>query len=267
MKIVDDRVFLRNRLMQPIWKVIKRRRIRKARYLLVPSKNMLKKMKDKYKGKRCFLIGNGPSLNKMDLTLLKNEFTFGVNAIYLNYKKMGFQPTFYSVEDFFVAEDRAEEINRLTGMMKFIPIDLSYCIKNTEQVLYINFVRSHKYFPSFSKDCSNKVFWGSTVTFMNMQLAYYMGFFEVYLVGMDFDYKIPDHAKGINILSKEDDKNHFHPDYFGKGYRWHHPRLDLVLKSFKLAREEFNKDGRKIINATAGGKLEIFERCEYKTLF
>ena len=32
-------------------------------------------IKGKYKGKRIFILGNGPSLNKMPLYLLKNEYT------------------------------------------------------------------------------------------------------------------------------------------------------------------------------------------------
>jgi len=262
-----NKFLCRNEYLQPIWRVIKKRRVGKAMKYLESDKEIIKSLKDKYEGGRCFLIGNGPSLNKMDLTLLKNEITFGVNAIYLNYPKMGFLPTFYSVEDFFVAEDRATEINRLTGVIKLIPIDLAYCFKKTNGLIYINFIRSHDFFPSFSYDCSDKIFWGSTVTYMNMQFAYYLGFVEVYLIGMDFNYKVPKNIEGCEIISEKDDINHFHPDYFGKGYRWHHPRLDRVAKAFEHARYEFEKNNRKIINASTGGKLEIFERCDFKDLF
>ena len=62
--------------------------------------------KRKHEGQRAFIIGNGPSLNQCNLSLLRNEVTFGVNAIYLNRAKMGFYPTYYVVEDEFVAEDR-----------------------------------------------------------------------------------------------------------------------------------------------------------------
>ena len=75
------------------------------------EKNLIR-LKNKYVGKRCFIIGNGPSLNLVDLKKLIREFTFGVNAIYLNYNKMQFDPTFYVVEDYLVAEDRADEINK-----------------------------------------------------------------------------------------------------------------------------------------------------------
>ena len=47
----------------------------------------LKSLKDSHKGKRCFIIANGPSINSMDLSVLKNELTIGMNRIYLHEKK------------------------------------------------------------------------------------------------------------------------------------------------------------------------------------
>ena len=58
-------------------------------------KDRLKDLREKYNGSdRCFVIGNGPSLNKLDMGLLADEVTFGVNGIFL---KDGFKPTFYVV--------------------------------------------------------------------------------------------------------------------------------------------------------------------------
>ena len=61
--------------------------------------------------------------------------------------------------------------------------------------------------------------------------------------------------------------NHFHPSYFGKGKKWHDPKLDRVLMCYEKCKEEFENDGRKIYNATVGGKLELFERVEFTSLF
>jgi hypothetical protein len=107
------------------------------------------------------------------------------------------------------------------------------------------------------------------VTIINLQLAYYMGFTEVILIGMDFSYTIPDDAKidGSNITSMSDDPNHFHPDYFGKGKVWKDPQLDRVLANYRLANLVYESDGRRIVNATPGGKLELFERVPYDELF
>ena len=96
-----------------------------------------------------------------------------------------------------------------------------------------------------------------------------MGFTEIYLIGMDFDYKIPDSAEldGNNILSTEDDENHFHPEYFGAGKSWHDPHLDRVLNSYKMMKLVFESSGRSIKNASDGGKLEVFERADFDDLF
>jgi hypothetical protein len=236
----------------------------RLRPLFREHEEKLAELRDAHAGERCFIIGNGPSLNKMDLTPLADEFTFGVNAIYLHHDRMGFRPTFYCVVDPNVAEDRVDEINRLEGSLKFIPRTLAYCIRPAPDVLYIHYTgHADKVFPQFSHDAARVVYWGSTVTYVNLQLAYHMGFRTVYLIGMDHTYRVPEHARGVTIVSRRDDPNHFHPDYFGKGYRWSYPRLDRMEQSLARAREEFEADGRRVINATVGGKLEVFPRENY----
>ncbi len=224
---------------------------------------------------RCFIIGNGPSLNQMDLTLLKNETTFGVNAIFLNFDRMGFKPTYYVSVDNLVCEDRASAINSLDGMIKFFPIASANVIKRDSDTIFMYQARPDVY-PDFSTDISKNIYGGSTVTYTNMQLAYYMGFKDVYLIGMDHCYTVPEKCI-INIVKKappeinnlEADLNHFHPDYFGPGFRWHDMSLsmDKVEAAYKKAKEVYEADGRSIYNATAGGKLEIFPRVDYSSLF
>lgn len=224
-----------------------------------------------HKGKRCFIIGNGPSLNHIDLKLMANEFTFGVNAIYTNYENMGFYPSFYVVEDIFVAEDRAHEINEYHQSRKFYGNYLRYCLKPDADTYWLNVKLYGRYkgFPKFSENASRMVFAGGTVSYICMQLAFYMGFEEVYLVGFDHSYTIPKEAltKGTSITSTGDDPNHFNKDYFGKGKRWHDPKVDRMEEAYKRAREHYENNGRKIYNATFGGKLEVFERVDYSSLF
>src|ERR1700738_2271379 len=54
---------------------------------------------NKYRDRRCFVIGNGPSLGKMDLSPLRDEITIGCNGLFLLFEKLGFLPTYYTVED------------------------------------------------------------------------------------------------------------------------------------------------------------------------
>ena len=69
------------------------------------------------------------------------------------------------------------------------------------------------------------------------------------------------------IESTSDDPNHFHSDYFGKGYRWHTPEVERMEKSYVRAKQEFEQVDRKIYNASVGGQLEVFERVDYFSLF
>lgn len=252
---------------------------RRARYYsaargvpLTPNEAKIVAFRDRHQGERAFIIGNGPSLNNIDLTRLKNEATFGVNAIYLNREKMGFLPTHHIVEDVFVAEDRAAEINALSGPHKWYGHYLRYCLKQTPDVCWLNVAcdyRNYPGFPHFSTNAARIVWVGGTVSYIALQLAYHMGFKEVILVGFDHSYSIPKEAKvdGRAITSTSDDPNHFHPDYFGKGYRWHDPRVDRMEKAYVNARRAYEAAGRKVINATAGGHLEVFERRDFDSLF
>ena len=96
-----------------------------------------------------------------------------------------------------------------------------------------------------------------------------MGCAQVYLVGFDHSYRIPTDAQvdGSGILSRSSDPNHFHPDYFGKGYRWHDPMVERMEMAFRRARDVYEASGRRILNATVGGHLEVFDRVGYGSLF
>ena len=118
-------------------------------------------------------------------------------------------------------------------------------------------------------DASKRVFCGQSVTMINLQLAYHLGFHEVYLIGMDHKYTIPNSSiiKGETIESTEDDPNHFHPEYFGKGKKWHDPHLDRVEKTYSHFKKVYEAEGRVLKNASIGGSLEIFERVDFYSLF
>jgi hypothetical protein len=240
------------------------------------SSKKLTDLKDKFKGQRCFIVGNGPSLNQVDLDKLEGEQSFAVNSIYYKTREMGYKPTFYTVEDIQVIRDNIKEINEYECDYMFFPSFQKNRFKKGENRYFLNldysfYINKSKYFetPRFSQDIAREVFCGQSVTIVNLQLAYFLGFSEVYLIGMDFSYVIPESAKvnGNVIESTENDVNHFHPDYFGKGKKWHDPKLHNVLKSYKLCKLMYEMDGRKIINATVGGNLNIFDREDFDSLF
>ncbi|MGE0484120.1 MAG: 6-hydroxymethylpterin diphosphokinase MptE-like protein [Gammaproteobacteria bacterium] len=227
----------------------------------------------RHRGQRCFIIGGGPSLKLVDPAPLRDEFTFAVNGIFLIYDWLGFEPTYYVVEDFLVFQDRWRDILRnVRSSTCFFP----------DQFRHPEFDRdSHHYFraiyefdpragfPAFSLNPARLMWIGGTVTYICMQLAFYMGFDEVFLVGMDHNYVRPAHveSEGQVWTSHGDDPNHFHPQYFGAGYRWHDPQVDRMETAYRKAHAVYTAAGRRLANATVGGRLEVFERVDYARLF
>ncbi len=236
---------------------------------------LIRSLKESRRHKRCFIIGNGPSLNSTDLSKLKGETTFATNGFFLKLPELDWAPTYYVVEDHLVAEDRAHEINLLRGFTKLFPANLRYILKPDRNTVYFDH-RPRKSYPDgfdFSFDADVNTFAGGTVTFTCMQLAAYLGYEEIYLIGVDADYAIPKDAelsgtgKVKEIDMPSDDPNHFHVDYFGKGKRWHEPNVKVMRAAYKKANAASKERGVEIINATVGGKLEVFPRVDYDAIF
>lgn len=222
----------------------------------------LKDAENLFKGNRCFLIGNGPSLIDTDLKKLNKEYTVGLNRIYLNYEKMGFEPTFLCVANQSVIEQFHKEIDPLRSI-KF----LRYQTRNLFERKYNTFFMEHLGSDRFSKKISQyKWNEGSTVTYCAMQVLYYLGFDEVILVGVDHHFSKSGKPHKL-IIQSDYDVNHFHPDYFGKGIKWQYPDLAASEASYKVAKNVFENDGRSIYDATLDGMLNLFSKVNYESLF
>jgi hypothetical protein len=241
--------------------------------LITPDIEKLRALKDKHKGERCIIIGNGPSLNQTDFSLLTDQSTFGVNGIFYADDRLPQPLTYYVVEDTKVFEENTEailEYGRGCGEI-ILPTLYKKSVANPEEVTFFrmnggfyrkqdpNFCR-----PRFSTNAEEVLFCGQSVTFINLQLAYWMGFSEVALIGMDFSYTLPPGTvvKGHLYESQEDDPNHFDPRYFGAGKTWKNPYLNRVGANYEIAKVMFEADGRKVYNCTVGGKLEVFDRLD-----
>jgi GT2 family glycosyltransferase len=240
------------------------------------QQSLIGAFRDIHKGQRCFIIGNGPSLKKVDFNLLRDEVTIGVNGIFYMFDDIGFAPTYYVVEDNHVIDDNLERVVAFPAKAKFFPAKYKNAVGPAKNHFYLPtdwgfYYKSSPHFevPRFSRDLSEVAYVGQTVTYLNLQLAHYMGCSEVYLVGVDFDYKVPSSSRidGHTILSEEDDPNHFHPEYFGKGKKWHFPKLENCEKVYRHARQIYEEDGRSVIDATIGGKLQVYEKAEFYQLF
>lgn len=236
---------------------------------------------NKFAGNRMFIMGNGPSLNRLSLDLLKHEYTFGVNRIYLLFDRISWRPSFYSAFDLRVVPDNAEEINMLDIPFKFFATKHCGIIEERSNHLwYLDNSRKDGLDNRFEPSAVITGFGGGgSITHLAIQLAFFMGFDPIYLIGVDADYMIQDTVIqsgpdkfGDGILlhlesTRDDDINHFDPRYFGAGKKWHNPNVPLMIEGYKDCKKAIEDRGRKIFNATAGGKLEVFERVRFEELF
>ena len=227
------------------------------------SHRALADLKDRYRGRRCFIIGNGPSLRQTDLSLLKGEITFGLNRIYLLFPELGFTTTYLALVNDLVVEQCATDIMRLE-MPKFITWRARHWLSNDPQTIFVD--TDYTGPENFTTDAAGRVFEGFTVTNVALQLAFHMGFDEVILIGVDHNYTTKGEANTA-VISTGDDPNHFAPNYFGKGFKWQLPDLEGSERAYRLAKEAYEKAGRRISDATIGGKLDIFQKVDYTLLF
>lgn len=229
---------------------------------LEQSRQALGAFNNLHKGERCFILGNGPSLNRTDLDLLKDEYTFGMNRIYLLFPQIGFETSYYVSVNTLVLEQCRAEIASL-HMPRFITWRGRRWF-DQQGVYFLD--TDYLDPPGFATDVRGRVFEGSTVTYIALQVAYFMGFEEVILIGVDHSFAF-EGPPNETVVSAGDDPNHFSSEYFGKGFKWQLPDLEASERAYRMAKVAFEEDGRRILDATIGGKLEVFEKVEYQSLF
>ena len=228
------------------------------------NRERLLDFRNRHRGQRCFILGNGPSLAKMDLGPLKEEWTFGLNRIYLLQQQMGFTPSYYCASNELVLEQFAHEIAALE-MPRFVNWNArAHFAQDDPSLLYVR--QALGLADSFSTDLTRPLCSGGTVTFLAMQVAYFMGFHQVILLGVDHQFADSGTPNREEVRTQDRDANHFHPDYFPRGSRWQLPDLRRSEAAYRLAREAFAADGREILDATEDGALEVFEKVPYTTL-
>ena len=209
-----------------------------------------KELKNKHKGGTGLVIGNGPSLNEIPISFLHRYPSFGTNKIYL---LDGFKPNYYAAVNPLVIEQTGNTVKKIDYDAKFITAFYTEHLVKDALPLYSSVV------PAFSRRPGEWIYEGYTVTYVCLQLAFFMGFKTVLLVGVDHNYEfegMPNEMK----LAYGKDKNHFHPDYFSNGQKWHNPDLAMSERAYKMAKTVYDYEGRKIVNLTPFTALDVFEK-------
>lgn len=226
----------------------------------------LARLKNTHKGERCFLIGNGPSLTGEDLNLLKDEYTFGTNMVYKIFDQTDWRPSFHCVSDTIYASKLGTELSEMVKAPLFTtertyrrmrkkPIDTTY-VHTIQTELY-------KVRGNIQAYCMIK----ATVLSLAAEMAFHMGFSEIYLLGVDCTNP---HDKGGHFTDNYATKEVAETDINRIKTRMNAKSLttkqigdhiiDRSMEVYHLLNRYATKHGIRIYNATRGGNLEIFPR-------
>jgi hypothetical protein len=233
------------------------------------SKN-IKKFHNIHKGKRCFILGNGPSLSPADLDRLHElgEITFAMNRVFKIFPQTKWRPTYYFCEDELIAQGCLDDMNNVEAKEKFIPLVIKYYhgIKinkaNYFNLVYDDYKRENL-ISDF--DASVGVPCMGTVTTTAIFFAVYMGFKEIYLLGVDHNFKITIADDGSTVTDNSV-KDYFCDNYDKDVIDKVTHDLRNTTKSYMKMRDFCEKNNVSIKNATRGGKLEVFPRASIDDL-
>lgn len=219
------------------------------------SRKRLRQLKDTHFNQKAVILCNGPSLLKVDFDLLSKSgvYCFGLNKINLLFKDVEFRPSSIVAVNPFVIDQNLEFFNR-TELPLFLDSYGAGRVKNSQAT----FLHSSS-IVKFAEDCSTSIYQGHTVTYVALQLAYHMGFREVAIVGADHNFAVKG-PPNKTVISGEVDHSHFDPTYFSGGMKWQLPDLFQSEIAYTMARDAFSSGGGRVVNATEGGQLEVFER-------
>lgn len=248
-------------LLRPLFRIAVHRHINQ---LCKKTEEEFAKYKDAYTGKRCFIVANGPSLRMDDLDRFvdNNEITFGMNRIYELYDRTKWRPTFYLSQDPTVIRACLQEtVEQTKNSIVFVkvPGEKKYDIPGA--INYdLDYTNVDKHIPPDFYDGSNCLFAdGKSVTHTAFQLAVYMGFKDIYIIGADCNYSSDN--KSINKDSYPDSRMY---DAKKVGIP---PDMEYTFSAYRVVRKYAEKHGINVYNATRGGMLEELIRVDLDSLF
>jgi hypothetical protein len=240
------------------------------------SERFLSDLRDRYAGRRCFIVGNGPSLRMTDLARLHElgEVCIASNRIYLAFDRTAWRPSFYTAADKSFLEANLGRLEPLEltflftrGLLETLGPEAFGAFKG--RVAFFHTLAPWKkepYSPRFSASALRGWFVGQTVTNVNLQLACWLGCDPIYLIGLDGYPALQgpetvDPDKGRMIRSGGEE-THFHPDYHTADEWWCKPDRERQETEYRFAREFLQGRGRGIFNASRQTSVQAFERAD-----
>lgn len=223
--------------------------------MLNADKKKISHLKDSHKGEVCFIVGNGPSLTLEDLELIKDYDSFACNRIYKIYNNTEWRPKYYVSQDLGILDEVQKDLDIIMENSDIVFLNSSKKSLRHDKTCY--FYLNGDYCNEnvkFSDRCDKVIYEGCTVVYTCIQLAAYMGYSQIYIIGVDHSYNFTTDENN-NVI---DSDNNYMKGLEGK--LCFAPRMDISTLAFRKAREYCDNNKVNVYNATRGGKLEEFIR-------
>ncbi|SDX55895.1 hypothetical protein [Roseicitreum antarcticum] len=225
-------------------------------YKLSADTSVLQDLKDRNRGKPMLVVGNGPSLNQTPLDDFAHVPSVGMNKIDMLYPRTTWRPEVVVCLNNLVAKQN-QDVFAASNIPTFVAWKARWYMRaeSRRKLNFFNTTLSN----AFATDALSGFGSSATVTYIALQMAYWMGADPVIIFGVDHSFKYTG-PEATYQKREGPDTNHFDPNYFKSGTYWGTPDLDQSEIDYGLARQAFEADGRKVYDATIGGKLGIFEK-------
>lgn len=227
----------------------------------ISSRNALRRLRNSQLGVEGLIVGTGPSLNNTALDKIANRPSIGLNRLFLGFQHFGFVPDFLVCVNLLMIEQSGADISQLP-CTKVASWSGRRHLGQNPDTIYLRTTDSI----AFSRRIMDTVSTGATVTYVAMQLAYWLGWQRVVLLGIDHNYDLEHHevqsSPHQEATRTASDRNHFHEGYMPAGKSWQLPDLTQSEMAYREARRAFEANGREILDATVGGKLRVFPRSQ-----
>jgi hypothetical protein len=214
----------------------------------------LGRFENKHAGERLVLVCNGPSLNQSNLSLLRGEHVMGMNKIYFGLRRFSLALRYYIAVNPLVISQSASHIAELC-CIKFLPFRNVVGCPSPNALTYHFPLRAVQ---GFYKNLRLGIDEGPTVTYAALQVAFFLGFKKVVIVGMDHRYTFEGNPNEVTVMAGSD-PNHFDEKYFCH-QQWNNPDLPASEKAYERARQVFEDNGREIVDCTVDGACPVFRK-------
>ncbi|NLF30021.1 MAG: hypothetical protein GX591_03940 [Planctomycetes bacterium] len=243
----------------------------------------------RHAGRRCFILATGPSIRTQDLSPLAGELCIAVSHFFLHPDIRRIRPAYHVLAPYHPPFDFDALDTVFDGFDAHYDDGVRYIFGHRPYAYSVwDYLRQrphrcpeHAYFVDYGRseqlsdanhrrgdvwDLAGRPFEPRTVLYVAIQAAAYMGCSEIVLLGCDHDYladmtRVTNHhfyreedgVSDVEHLSAFTTERWFEEYYF----RW---------RQYRLMRQALAARGVTIINATAGGMLDVFSRANLAEL-